>query len=438
MKISIFGLGYVGSVSAACLANERNEIIGVDVNPEKAKMIAEGKSPIVEKEMDRLIQETVRNGRFKTTTSSLEAVSKTDLSLICVGTPSRDNGSINLDYLKRCSQEIGKALRSKNSYHTVMLRSTVLPGTVEETMIPILERHSGKKAGRGFGVASNPEFLREGNSVYDFYHPPFTLIGEYDKRSGDTAAAIYSFVDAPVERTDIRTAEMIKYVNNSFHALKVTFANEIGLIAKKLLIDSHRLMELFCKDSKLNLSSYYLKPGFAFGGPCLPKDLRALIYQANRLDLETPLLRSILASNALQVREGVNLILKTRKKKIGILGFSFKAGTDDLRESPIVELIETLLGKGLTIKIYDRNVSIATIFGSNRQFIEKEIPHISSMICSNPDEVTDFAQVLVIGNSSEEFREIIRKKGKGKTIIDLVRIVHDLTKVDGNYTGICW
>ena len=438
MKISIFGLGYVGSVSAACLANEGNKIIGVDVNPEKAKMIAEGKSPIVEKEMDRLIQETVRNGRFKTTTSSLEAVSKTDISLICVGTPSRDNGSINLDYLKRCSQEIGKALRSKIAYHTVVLRSTVLPGTVEETMIPILERNSGKKVVQAFGIAINPEFLREGNSIYDFYHPPFTLIGAHDKRSSDTTEMIYSFLDAPVERTDIRTAEMIKYVNNSFHALKVSFANEIGNIAKRLKIDSYKLMELFCKDSKLNLSSYYLKPGFAFGGPCLPKDLRALIYQANKLDLEIPLLRSILLSNSLQVRQGVNLVLKTRKKKVGILGFSFKAGTDDLRESPIVELIETLLGKGLKIKLYDKNVSIANLCGSNRQFIEKEIPHISSMICSTLDEVVDFSQVLIIGNQAEEFREAIKKKGKNKIIIDLVRIFDNVKKAEGNYTGICW
>ncbi|MQY65245.1 MAG: nucleotide sugar dehydrogenase, partial [Clostridia bacterium] len=366
------------------------------------------------------------------------AVKNSEISMICVGTPSNDNGSLDLKYVKRVCEEIGAGLREKDNYHVVVLRSTVLPGSVEGEIIPILEKTSGKKAGADFGVCMNPEFMREGSSVYDFYHPPMMVIGELDKGSGDIVEQIYANIDTPVIRTSIKVAEMIKYVNNSFHGLKICFANEIGNICKKLGIDSHQVMEIFCTDTKLNLSPYYLKPGFAFGGSCLPKDLRALLYKGQREDLRLPLLNSILDSNENQVKMGINLIKKTKKKKIGIFGFSFKPGTDDLRESPMVELIETLLGKGYKISIYDKNVSIAKIFGANKQYIEKEIPHISSLMSSSIEEVLSRSEVLVIGNNSEEFKKIPELIREDQIIIDLARIGDGKNERKSNYEGICW
>jgi len=314
----------------------------------------------------------------------------------------------------------------------------MLPGSVEEEVIPALEKSSGKKAGVDFGVCMNPEFMREGSSVYDYYHPSMIVIGGLDKRSGDIVQKIYVNIDAQFVRTSIKVAEMIKYVNNTFHGLKVCFANEIGNICKKLGIDSHQVMEIFCRDTKLNLSPYYLKPGFAFGGSCLPKDLRALLYKGQREDLRLPLLGSILESNENQVKTGINLIRKTKKKKIGIFGFSFKPGTDDLRESPMVELIETLLGKGYKISIYDKNVSIAKIFGANKQYIEKEIPHISSLMCSSMEKVLRDSEVLVIGNNSQEFRKIPGLMREDQIIIDLARITDGKNETKSKYEGICW
>lgn len=437
MNISVFGLGYVGCVSAACLAENGHKVIGVDINQNKVDIINSGKSPVVEKDIDSIIKEVVMAKKLIATKDSGEAVRNSEISMICVGTPSNDNGSLDLKYVKRVCAEIGAGLREKDDYHVVVLRSTVLPGSVEEKVIPTLEKTSGKKAGTDFGVCMNPEFMREGSSVYDYYHPPMIVIGELDKRSGDIVEQIYANIDAPIVRTSIKVAEMIKYVNNSFHGLKICFANEIGNICKKLGIDSHQVMEIFCTDTKLNLSPYYLKPGFAFGGSCLPKDLRALLYKGQREDLKLPLLNSILDSNENQVKIGINLITKTKKKKIGIFGFSFKPGTDDLRESPMVELIETLLGKGYKISIYDKNVSIAKIFGANKQYIEKEIPHISSLMCSSIKKVLSDSEVLVIGNNSEEFKKIPELIREDQIIIDLARIV-DGKNGTSKYKGICW
>jgi len=438
MKISVFGLGYVGCVSAACLARNGHKVMGADVNQNKVNIINSGKSPVVEKDIDEIIKEVTRTGKLISTTDAVKAVHNSEISMICVGTPSKENGSLDLKYVKRVCTEIGSGLREKDGCHVVAIRSTVLPGSVEEEVIPTLEKTSGKKAGTDFGVCMNPEFMREGSSVYDFYHPPMTVIGELDKRSGDIVEEIYANIDAPVIRTSIRVAEMIKYVSNAFHGLKVCFANEIGNICKKLKIDSHELMEIFCMDKKLNLSPYYLKPGFAFGGSCLPKDLRALLYKGRREDLRLPLLDSILESNETQIKMGIDLIKKTKKKKIGIFGFSFKPGTDDLRESPMVELIETLLGKGYKISIYDKNVSIAKIFGANKEYIEKEIPHISSLMCSSIKKVLSDSEVLVIGNNSEEFKEIPKLMREGQIMIDLVRIVDGECKTKSKYEGICW
>ncbi|MBA7503921.1 GDP-mannose 6-dehydrogenase [subsurface metagenome] len=438
MNISVFGLGYVGCVSAACLAENGHKVMGVDINQNKVDIINSGKSPVVEKDINGIIKEVVTTKKLIATTDVGKAVENSEISMICVGTPSNDNGSLNLNYVKRVCAEIGAGLREKDDYHAVVLRSTVLPGSVEGEVIPTLEKTSGKKAGADFGVCMNPEFMREGSSIYDYYHPPMIVIGELDKKSGDIVEQIYANIDAPVVRTSIKAAEMIKYVNNAFHGLKVCFANEIGNICKKLGIDSHQVMEIFCLDKKLNLSPYYLKPGFAFGGSCLPKDLRALLYKGQREDLKLPLLNSILDSNENQVKMGINLITKTKKKKIGIFGFSFKPGTDDLRESPMVELIETLLGKGYKISIYDKNVSIAKIFGANKQYIEKEIPHISSLMCSSIKKVLSDSEVLVIGNNSEEFKKIPELIREDQIIIDLARIVDGKNETKSKYEGICW
>lgn len=438
MKISVFGLGYVGTVSAACLASIGHEVTGVDINSSKIEMINRGQSPIIEKALDTLIKENVEAGRLRAVADAMEAVLATDISLICVGTPSAGNGNLDLTYVERVSREIGMALSKKNNYHTIVYRSTVLPGSIEDRIIPILETASGCRAGTDFGIIFNPEFLREGTAVDDFYHPPFTVIGEYEPRGTEFAKRLYESIDAPLFIVPIKTAEMVKYANNAFHGLKVAFANEIGNICKGQGIDSHQVMNIFCQDHKLNLSSYYLTPGFAFGGSCLPKDIKALLYAAHRLDLSVPVLESIMPSNELQIRRAFEMVRETGCRKIGLLGFSFKAGTDDLRESPLVELIEMLLGKGYEIKIYDKNVSLARLYGANRVYIEKTIPHIAQLMCNSLEEVMSSSEVLVIGNGAPEFASVPQQMREGQTIIDLVRIQKEIGSVDSHYQGICW
>lgn len=438
MRIAIFGLGYVGCVSAACLAKAGHHVVGVDVNPVKVDSINAGRSPIIEENMDRLVRESVAHGRLQATLSAEAAVTGSDVSLVCVGTPSRDNGSLDLRFIENVSQDIGQALAGRDAYHVVAVRSTVLPGTIEECVIPVLEANSDGRVGTDFGVCANPEFLREGSAVDDFYSPPFTLIGQWDERSGDAVAALYQTIDAPVERTDVRTAEMVKYVSNAYHALKITFANEVGNIAHRLDVDSHEVMRIFALDTKLNISAAYLKPGYAFGGSCLPKDLRALLYAAKHADVDVPVLQAISGSNELQARRGVEMVMHTGKKRVGILGLSFKAGTDDLRESPMVYLVETLLGKGYDIKIYDRNVSLARLVGANKRYIEQFIPHISSLMSTSLEEVVEHAEVLVIGNRSVAFGEVIERLFNGHHVIDLVHLPVDLDRVGQGYRGICW
>nr|WP_321399859.1 UDP-glucose/GDP-mannose dehydrogenase family protein [uncultured Desulfobacter sp.] len=441
MRISVFGLGYVGCVSAACLAKQGHYVVGVDISQTKVDIINQGKSPIIEKGLDILLGDVVgskNGGTLYATTDADTAVMDTEISLICVGTPSNENGSLRLDYVKRCASNIGKSLKSKKDYHVVVARSTMLPGSVEDVIIKEIEDISDKKAGLDFGAAMNPEFLRESTSIEDFYNPPVTVIGQIDDRTGDLLEKMYAFLDAPVVRTDIKTAEMVKYANNTYHALKVCFANEIGVICKALGIDSHQVMDIFCMDSKLNLSPYYLKPGFAFGGSCLPKDLRAITYKAKNLDIDAPMLDSIMKTNIAHINRVINQIVKTGSKKIGILGLSFKAGTDDLRESPIVILTEALIGKGFDIKIYDKNVSLASLFGANKEYIEKEIPHISSLMTDNLDTVLSHAEVVVIGNKANEFTKAVNAMGKNKKIIDLVRIQNNLDGLPDMYDGICW
>jgi GDP-mannose 6-dehydrogenase len=438
MKVSVFGLGYVGSVSAASFAADGHTVVGVDVNPDKVDSLNGGRSPIVEKGLDALIRDNAANGRLRATTNTGDAVSSTDLSLICVGTPSRRNGSLDLTYLERVAEQIGEALREKDSYHVVVVRSTVLPGTTHDVVIPALERLSGKKYGAGFGVAVNPEFLREGTAINDFRHPPLTLVGHNYKSDAEPTQALYASVQAPVVTTTIRTAEMIKYASNTWHALKVTFANEVGNLCKRLEIDSHEVMDIFCRDEKLNLSSYYLKPGFAFGGSCLPKDVRAMQYRAKEVDLEMPVIQSILASNRLQIQHAIDEVVDTGHKRVGLLGFSFKAGTDDLRESPIVILAEALLGKGYALRIYDRNVSLARLVGANKEYINTQIPHLSSLLCETVDEVIEGSDVLVVGNAAPEFGDALTRTRPDQIVLDLVRVKTDRSQIRAEYRGICW
>jgi GDP-mannose 6-dehydrogenase len=437
MRISIFGLGYVGAVSAGCLAKDGHEVIGVDPSSAKVDLINSGTTPIIENDIGEIIQAAVKGGRLRATASVDEALQGSEMSLICVGTPSQLNGSLDLKYIRRVCEEIGAALRKKNGFHVVVARSTMLPGSMRSVVIPTLEEFSGKKAGQGFGVCINPEFLREGTAVYDFYNPPKTVIGEIDTRSGDLLARVYKDLKAPLIRTSIETAEMVKYTDNVWHALKVGFANEIGNVCKALSIDGHKVMEIFCQDTKLNLSPYYMKPGFAFGGSCLPKDVRALTYKAKSLDVDVPILNAILPSNDRQVERGLRMIMDKGSKKVGILGFSFKAGTDDLRESPVVEVIERLLGKGYDLRLYDRNVKLASLVGANRDYILNRIPHISRLMVERIEDILGFAETLVIGNGDKEFRGVIDRLRDGQVVVDLVRITQSQS-VAGKYDGICW
>ncbi len=436
MRINIYGLGYVGSVSAACLAADGHDVLGVDVDRVKVDSINRGLSAVVEPGLSDLIACGVRSGKLRATCDQVEDA---DVSIVCVGTPSNENGSLGLDYLARAAAQIGEFLKGKTAYHVVCVRSTVLPGTIETVVIPALEQHSGRAAGRDFGVCMNPEFLREGTSIKDYRCPPQTIIGEFDARSGEVIERLYADLPAPVVRTKLANAEMVKYVSNAYHALKITFANEIGNIAKRLGLDGREVMEIFCRDEKLNISAAYLQPGFAFGGSCLPKDMRALLHKAKELDLEPPVLRSVLASNTNQVDEAYKLIKKTGKKKIAMLGLSFKPGTDDLRESPIAELIEILIGKGHQVAIYDKEVSLARLHGANRAYIEHVIPHISCLMKSTIEDAIEGSEVVVVAKRSLEFEQTIRNMNNGHAVIDLASILADSREHKGHsYEGICW
>jgi GDP-mannose 6-dehydrogenase len=437
MVISIFGLGYVGAVSAGCLSNDGHTVIGVDPNQTKVKMVNNGQTPIIEKDIGELIANNVKLNRLWATTSPAEAVMDSELSIVCVGTPSHENGSLDFKYVLRVCEQIGSTIKRKESFHVVVIRSTILPGSIRNLVIPTLETASGKIAGKDFGVCNNPEFLREGSAVYDFYNPPKIVIGESDPQSGDKLFSLYHKIDAPLVRTTLEISEMVKYTDNTWHALKVAFANEIGSICKALHIDSHEVMNIFVKDNKLNISPYYMKPGFAFGGSCLPKDVRALTYRAKGLDLELPVLFNILLSNQKHIERGLQRIISKKKRKIGFLGFSFKAETDDLRESPVVEVIERLIGKGYDIRLYDRNVNLASLMGANRDYILNRIPHISKLMMSTIEGVLDHAETIVIGTGSPEFSNIHEKLKPGQEIVDFVRACNFSSK-KGIYDGICW
>jgi GDP-mannose 6-dehydrogenase len=435
--LAVFGLGYVGAVSAGCLAKQGHTVIGVDPQLAKVNMINSGTPPIIETELDKIIQQMASERQLRATSDSAAAVNESDVSLVCVGTPSRANGSLDLDSVSRVCEEIGTALRRHRGFHVVVIRSTILPGTMLKLVVPTLERASGRSAAVDFGVAVNPEFLREGSAVSDFHNPPKTVIGASDERSMEIVSELYRGIPAPMIRTSIEIAELVKYVDNSWHAMKVAFSNEVGNICKLLRIDSHRVMEIFCEDTKLNISSCYLRPGFAFGGSCLPKDLRALTYEARRNDLSLPLLESVLVSNRIQVERALQIIAAKRRKRVGVLGFSFKAGTDDLRESPMVELIERMIGKGYDMRLYDRNVHLSQLVGANRQYILNTIPHLAKLMADSIEDVLDHAELILIGTSDPGYRDALSRLSSRQVIVDMVRIP-EFEGLSEQYDGINW
>ena len=434
MNIGIFGLGYVGCVGLGCLAQSGHNVIGVDILDSKVNLINSGKPTIIEKDIDKIIYEQWRKGRISATTDYMQGVKDTEVSIICVGTPSTNKGHLNLDYIYNTSKQIGEALKKKNSFHVIVIRSTVLPGT-NKKVGEIISEISGKERNIGFAVVSNPEFLREGSAVEDYFNPAMTVLGSDNDRALKMMGLIYSDINAQIIKTDIEVAEIIKYVNNTFHALKICFANEVGNICKKLSIDSHKVMELFCKDTHLNISPYYFKPGFAYGGSCLPKDLKGLKTLSHDNYLSSPIIEAIHNSNENQKKHVINMIDSIGSKKIGILGLSFKQGTDDLRYSPTVDVVEYLYGKGYNIVIWDKNVQQSKLVGSNKEFIKKHIPHFSDLITDDLDYVIENSDVILITQKNDIISSLIGKYPK-KVFIDVVRVINKGSR--NNYHGICW
>jgi GDP-mannose 6-dehydrogenase len=431
MRVSIFGLGYVGCVSAACLAADGHDVLGVDINEGKVALLNDGHSPIVEPGLQTLIAEQHKLGRLRATAQSDNAVMATDLSFVCIQTPSAANGSLDLRFVLRVSEEIGAALRRKATPHVVVFRSTMLPGTMEELVLPVLAKASGKQPGVDFGVAYHPEFLREGSAIADYRKPARTVVGATDARSSEMVAMLYQGIDAPVVHCGLRMAELVKYGDNAFHALKVAFANEMGAICKSAQVDSHELMKIFCQDTKLNLSPVYLKPGYAFGGSCLPKDLRALTYLARSHDLQVPVLEGILTSNAAHKQRALNMVTALGKKRVGVLGLSFKDGTDDLRESPTVELVEQLIGKGYSVCIFDPHVAVTRLTGANKAYIDRELPHIASLLVEDSATLVERSEVIVATKAAPHYAQALSLVRSDQHIVDLVR----LHKVEAGMEG---
>jgi GDP-mannose 6-dehydrogenase len=436
--ISVFGLGYVGSVTAACFASKGYNVIGVDVVKDKVDAMASGQTPILEPGIQEIISDCHAKGQLKATTDMVTAVRETDISFICVGTPSQPNGKLDLKTIKRVCEQLGAVLKSKDSFHIVVTRSTVLPGTTADVIVPALEAASGKKAGIDFGVATNPEFLREGSAIKDFLNPPITVFGVDDPASESAMRELYAWVPAEVFAVPVYAAEMVKYASNSFHALKVAFANEIGTLCKRAGVDTESVINMFLSDKQLNISEYYLNPGFAFGGSCLPKDVRAMAYLGKELDCSLPLIEAILPSNSEHIERSIDAILTHGKKKVGVLGMSFKSGTDDLRESPQVLLIKRLIGEGYQLKVWDENVYLGRLIGSNRQFIEDNIPHIGSLLSNDLEQVVKESEIIVISGKvdNSKLETFLRPD---HIVIDLINL-HEQSRVrhDGEYDGICW
>ncbi len=438
MRVVVVGLGYVGSVCSTCLASRGHDVTGVDVSAFKVDSIQAGRSPIVEHGLAELIAEARAGGRLRATTRIADAMPRAEVVLLCVGTPSAADGSLDLDHVKRAAQEVGETLALSGTFTTVVVRSTMLPGSVDREIRPVLERASGKEAGRDFGMACNPEFLREGTAVADFFGAELTVVGAADARSAAAVSALYDGVGGEVIVTSLRTAEMLKYVNNAWHALKVSFANEVGRWARIEGVDSHQVMGLFCRDTRLNLGPGYLRPGFAFGGSCLPKDLRALNSRARHHDLELPVIGSILRSNDLQVEAAIQLIERLKRRRVGVLGLSFKAETDDLRESPILRVVGALVGKGYSLLLHDPNIDMERVLGANRRFVEAEVPYLPERLRPTLREVVEASEVLVVANGAKEFRGVGALLGPGQALVDLVHAVDPGSVTHGEYHGLAW
>jgi len=438
VKIAVFGMGYVGVVSAACLARDGHTVIGVDPQPAKVGIVNSGKAPIIEKNVSELIEEAVAAGRLSATTSAGEAVAATDLSLVCVGTPSRKNGSLDTSAVERVCEEIGAAIAAKDKPHTVVIRSTILPGTMRGIVIPAFERALGGRVSELLRLANNPEFLRESTAVWDYDNPPKTVVGSDDQGVAQAVLALYSALPGPKFSTRLEVAEMVKYADNTWHATKVAFANEIGNIAQAVGVDSWEVMDIFCQDTKLNISPYYMKPGFAFGGSCLPKDVRALTFKGRDLDLDLPLLNALMTTNEAQVSRAVEMVTEFGIRNIAFLGISFKSGTDDLRESPQVTLVERLIGKGFSLRIYDKSVHLARLLGANRAYIEGVIPHIGDMLSDDMDAVLAHGELVIVGNPAPEFRLLADRLGPQHRVLDLARIPGLSAYLGERYRGINW
>lgn len=438
MNISIFGLGYVGAVSLACLARDGHKVVGVDIDKTKLKLIREGHSPIVEEGMLELMKSVAAGGNVEVTDNIDDAIEKTDISFVCVGTPSSPNGSQSLAAIERVSEQIGQALAKKSDKHVVVIRSTVQPGTVERLIRAVLEKSSGKKSGVDFGLCFQPEFLREGSSIKDYDNPPFTLVGGDADWAIERVKKVFEKLPCEFIGTDIGTAEMLKYACNSFHALKVTFANEIGRIAQSVGVDSHKVMDLVCRDRSLNISPAYMKPGFAFGGSCLPKDLRALLYVAKMNDVEVPMLSGLLPSNQTHIEHAINRVLNSGKRSVGMIGLSFKSGTDDLRESPLVTLAERFIGKGLELAIYDPEVHVSRLIGANKSYIEQHIPHMSSLLSDDLEKVIRDNDVVIVGIRNAKIAETLASSlRKDQLVLDLVNLPNR-DSLPAQYSGACW
>ena len=438
MKISVFGLGYVGAVSVACLARDGHEVVGVDLDPIKLDLIRAGKSPIVEKGMDELMQAGVRSGRIRVSDDARAAVHATQVSFLCVGTPSAANGSQDLAAIRRVCAQIGEAIGSKPDAHVVVLRSTVVPGTLDAVVTPMLESASGKRAGDGFDVCFQPEFLREGSSIEDYDHPPFTVVGAASERGAALLREIFGHLPGEFVTTTVRTAEMLKYACNLFHAVKITFANEIGRLSQALGVDPHAVMRTVCLDTQLNVSPAYLKPGFAFGGSCLPKDLNAILHAGRTLDASTPMLSAVIPSNQVHIERAVASVLGSGRKRVGLIGLSFKAGTDDLRESPLVTLAERFIGKGLALRIYDGAVNLSRLIGANRHYIEETIPHIAALMTESCEELVNGADIVVVGQCNKHIAGVLHQHLRADQILLDLAKVPDRERLRGSYQGICW
>ena len=420
MKIAICGLGYVGSVSAACLAAAGHQVTGVEIEPQKLALLRSGRSPVTEPDLDDWLGKAVAAGSLRITDDTAQAVRESDVTLICVGTPSRRNGSLDSTYLERVLEQIGRALSGTSAYHVVAVRSTLLPGVLASQLIPLLEQASGRKVGSDIGVCVNPEFLREGSAIKDFQNPPFTVIGETDRRAGDVLLGLYAHLTAPVHRVRPDEASMVKYASNAFHALKVAFANEMGAVSQHLGIDGRQVMRIFCEDADLNISPRYLKPGFGFGGSCLPKDLRALNYVAKATDLATPLLSSVLPSNETHIRRVVDTVLDSGKRRVALLGLSFKNGSDDLRESPFVTLAEALIGKGLSLRVCDPDVALGQLVGRNRAYIDEKLPHVAQLMDGDWEKLAAEADVVIVGKRIGDTQRLAKVLRPEQLVIDLI------------------